>query len=167
MSRVSVEALDFFGALIGFLWIALAIAVGVCILAAVWVIARFASTRLERRYLPEVARWSRRRAGVPEDAGPWACPACSSVNASTVVGCYHCGGPRAGEARELAEATTDPTVFHRPSPPNRFDPSLYRGPGAPPPADSPGGGETWPNGPSPAPAAPDPVAGHLPGSSRA
>jgi len=163
---VSVDALDFFGALIGFLWIALAVAVGVCIVAAIWVVARYVSSRLERRYLPGVSRWSRRRAGVPEDAGPWACPACSSVNASTVVRCYHCGGARADEARELAEATTDPTVFHRPPPPNRFDPSLYRGPGAPPPA-SPGDGETLPGGPSPVPAAPDPVAGHLPGSSRA
>jgi hypothetical protein len=133
---VSVEALDLFGALIGFLWIALAVTVGVWVVAGIWVVARYVSSRLERRYLPGVTRWSRRRAGVAEDAGPWACQACSSVNASTVLSCYHCGGSRAGDARELAEATTDATVFHRPPPPNRFDPSLYRGPGAPPPAES-------------------------------
>jgi Zn-finger in Ran binding protein and others len=119
------------GVLITVLSIALVVAIGVWILAAVWIAARFLSTRLERRYLPDVARWSRRRAGVPEGAGPWACPACSSVNAATVVACYRCGGPRVPEARELSEATTDPAVFHRPLPPNRFDPSLYRGPGAP------------------------------------
>jgi len=164
---VSVEALDFFGALIGFLWIALAVAVGVWIVAAIWVVARYVSSRLERRYLPGVARWSRRRAGVAEDAGPWACPACSSVNASTVVSCYHCGGSRADEARELAEATTDPTVFHRPPPPNRFDPSLYRGPGAPPPASSPVGSEACPIGPDPVAGAPDPGTPELPRSSRA
>ncbi len=145
---MSVDALDFFGALIGLLWVALAVAVGVCVVAAVWVAARFVSTRLERRYLPYVARWSRRRAGMPEDAGPWACPACSSVNPSTIVTCYRCGGSRAPGARELSEAATDPAVFHRPPPPNRFDPSLYRGPGTPA-ADpaGPGGPGGLPGGP--------------------
>ncbi len=119
------------GVLMTILRVALVVAIGVFALAAVWIAARFVSTRLERRYLPGVSRWSRRRAGVPEDAGPWACPACASVNASTAVACYRCGGPRAADARELAEATTDPTVFHGPAAPSRFDPSLYRGPGAP------------------------------------
>jgi Zn-finger in Ran binding protein and others len=140
------------GVLITVLSIALVVAIGVWILAAVWIAARFLSTRLERRYLPDVARWSRRRAGVPEAAGPWACPACSSVNAATVVACYRCGGPRVPEAPELSEATTDPAVFHRPLPPNRFDPSLYRGPGAPGATLAvPGGG----GGGIPAPGAPD------------
>jgi hypothetical protein len=138
---VSVDALDFYGALTGILWVALAVAVGVLVVAAVWVTARFVSTRLERRYLPDVSRWSRQRAGVGVDAGPWACPACASVNASTVATCYRCGGPRVPEARELAEAATDPTIFHRIPPPNQFDPSLYRGPGAPTeePAGAPAG----------------------------
>jgi hypothetical protein len=122
------------GAFISVLWIALAVAVGVLVLAAAWVPSRAISRRLERRYLPGLSRWSRRRAGLTEDAGPWACPACRSVNASTAVTCYHCGVPRADDAPELRAAATDPSVFHRPAPPNEFDPSRYRGPGAPPPA---------------------------------
>jgi len=131
---VNVDALDFYGALIGILWIALAIAVGVWIVAAVWVVARFVSTRLERRYLPGVSRWSRRRSGLAEDAGPWACPACSSVNPPTTIACYRCVVERPAEAPELRAVATDPGIYHRPAPPNEFDPSRYRGPGAPPPA---------------------------------
>lgn len=123
----------FVGGFVGFLWIALAVAVGVWVFAGVWVISRAASRRLERRYLPGVSRWSRRRAGVAEDAGPWACPACGSVNASTVVACYGCGVARPTEAPELRAASTDPSVYHRPAPRNEFDPSRYRGPGAPAP----------------------------------
>ena len=119
------------GVLMTLLSITLVVAVGVWAVALVWIIARFVSTRLERRYLPGVGRWSRRRAGVRQDAGPWACPSCSSVNPITAVACYHCGGPRGADARELSEATTDPAVFHRPPPRSRFDASLYRGPGAP------------------------------------
>jgi hypothetical protein len=143
---VTVDPFDFFGAVDGLLWVALAIAVGVVVLAVVWIVARFVSTRLERRFLPDVARWSRRRAGMPEDAGPWACPACSSVNAPTVSACYRCGGPRPSDARELVEATTDPTVFHLPPPVNRFDPALYRGPGAPAAGDSGTSGDGVPGG---------------------
>jgi heme exporter protein D len=124
------DAVRFMNALVAGLWIALAVAIGVLVLAGLAVVGRSVSTRLERRYLPGVSRWSRRRASLAEDAGPWACPACRSVNAATVPRCYCCGADRAPEARELSEAATDPSVFHRPPPVSRFDPDLYRGPGA-------------------------------------
>lgn len=119
------------GVLMAVLFVGLMIAVSVVAASLVWIGARWVSTRLERRYLPGVSRWSRRRGGVAEDAGPWACPACSSVNAATVARCYRCGSGRAPEAPELAEAAADPSAYHRPEPVNRFDPGLYRGPGAP------------------------------------
>jgi hypothetical protein len=152
------DAVRFMDVVIVGLWIALAIAVGVLVLAAAAVVGRFVSTRLERRYLPDVSRWSRRRASLPEDAGPWACPACSSVNASTVVRCYRCGSGRAPEARELAEAAADPSVYHRPEPVNRFDPGLYRGPGAP---VAPLAGAARP-APTPGATPPDPAAPDAP-----
>jgi hypothetical protein len=133
------DALRFVGILIPVLWVALAIAISVFVVAG---LSRFVGPVVrwvEVRYLPRVARWSRRRAGTTEDAGPWACLVCSSVNAATVVACYRCGVPRPADAPELREAATDPGVFHRPAPVNQFDPSRYRGPGAPilaPPAPS-------------------------------
>ena len=128
------DAAAFVGVLVSVLWIALAVAVGGLVLAPIWIVSRAVSRRLERRYLPGLARWSRRRSGLAEDAGPWACPGCGSVNASTVVACYHCGVARPADAPELREAATDSSVFHRPAPASQFDPSRYRGPGAPPPA---------------------------------
>ncbi len=144
------------GVLLAILFVSLMIAVGVVAASLVWIGARWVSTRLERRYLPGVSRWSRRRGGVAEDAGPWACPACRSVNSATAQRCYRCGGGRAVEARELVEAAADPSVYHRPPPVNRFDPALYRGPGAPaapaPSADAdPSPPPTAPLGPSPPP----------------
>jgi len=100
------------------------------------VVSRVVSRRLERRYLPGVSRWSRRRSGLAEDAGPWACPACSSVNPPTTTACYRCSVERPAEAPELRAVATDPGIYHRPVPPNEFDPSRYRGPGSPPPADA-------------------------------
>lgn len=123
---------DYYGVFIGILWIGLAVAIGVWVFAAIWLVSRAVSRRLERRYLPGVSRWSRRRSKLAEDAGPWACQACSSVNAPTTIACYRCGVDRPPEAPELHEAATDPSVYHRPAPPNAFDPSRYRGPGAPP-----------------------------------
>lgn len=131
---MNVDALDFYGALIGVLWIALAVAIGVWVFAAIWVMSRAVSRRLEGRYLPGISRWSRRRSGLAEDAGPWACPACSSVNPPTMVVCYRCALERSDEAPELRAVAMDPGIYHRPGPPNEFDPSRYRGPGAPPPA---------------------------------
>lgn len=130
---MSVDALDYYAVLDSLLWILLAIAVGVWVLAAAWIVARFVSRRLEDRYLPGVARWSHRRAGLADDAGPWACPACHSVNGATGATCYRCGRPRA-EAPELTAAATDPGVYHAPASAGAFYPSLYLGPGAPPSA---------------------------------
>lgn len=128
---MTVDAPELLGIALDVLWVGLFVAIGVWVVAAVWVVARFVSARLERRYLPDVARWSRRRAGLAEDAGPWACPACHSVNAPAVAGCYRCGALRPVDATELADAAADPAIFHRPAQPNRFDPGLYRGPGGP------------------------------------
>ena len=154
---MNVDALDFYGALIGVLWIALAVAVGVWVFAAIWVVSRAVSRRLERRYLPGVSRWSRRRSGLAEDAGPWACPACSSVNPPTTVACYRCAVERPLDAPELREVATDPGIYHRPARPNEFDPSRYRGPGAPPPSS-----DASPVAPTSPPAAPaSPPAGPL------
>jgi hypothetical protein len=125
------DVVGFVRGLAPFLWIPLAIAVGGIALAAAWVTSRIIARRAERRFAPVVLRWSRRRAGLRADARPWACPACRSVNAATVVTCYRCGVPRSGEAPELREAATDPAIFHTAEPLNQFDPSLYRGPGAP------------------------------------
>ena len=150
------DAASFVGVLVSILWIALAVAVGVLLLAPIWIVSRAVSRRLEYRYLPGVARWSRRRSGLAEDAGPWACPACSSVNPSTVVACYRCGVARPADAHELREAATDPSIFHRPAPANQFDPSRYRGPGAPSPAVPP------PPAPPAPPASPESPSG--PGS---
>lgn len=128
------DAGGFVGVVVSALWVVLALIVGVFVLAAIRIPGLAVWRRLERRYGPGMARWSRRRAGVGEGAGPWACPACKSVNPPTVVACYGCGGQRAGDAPELREAATNPDIFHRPPRPNEFDPSRYRGPGAPPPA---------------------------------
>jgi hypothetical protein len=147
---VNVDALDFYGALTGVLWIALAVAIGVWVFAAIWVVSRAVSRRLERRYLPGVSRWSRRRSGLAEDAGPWACPACSSVNPPTTIACYRCAVERPTDAPELREAATDPGIYHRPGPRNEFDPSRYRGPGAPPPiSDASAAPPTSPTSPTP------------------
>jgi hypothetical protein len=147
---VNVDALDFYGALTGVLWIALAVAIGVWVFAAIWVVSRAVSRRLERRYLPGVSRWSRRRSGLAEDAGPWACSACSSVNPPTTIACYRCAVERPTDAPELREAATDPGIYHRPGPRNEFDPSRYRGPGAPPPiSDASAAPPTSPTSPTP------------------
>jgi hypothetical protein len=128
------DVIGFARAIASILWIPLAAAVGGIALAAAWVTSRIIARRAERRFAPGVMRWSRRRAGLRADARPWACPACRSVNPPTVVTCYRCRMPRSGEAPELREAVIDPAIFHPREPTNQFDPSLYRGPGAPPPA---------------------------------
>jgi hypothetical protein len=148
------DVLAFLGTAMDVLWIGLALAIGVWVVAAAWIVVRFVGARLERRYLPSVARWSRRRAGLAEDAGPWACPICHSVNPPTVARCYDCGVLRPSDAPELTAAAADPTIFHRPEPPNRFDPSLYRGPGAPLDPDATAGGVALDVRPLPADAAP-------------
>lgn len=128
------DALEFLGVLTPILWVALAIAIGVFVVAGLARLLGPVVRWIEVRALPRVGRWSRRRAGTTEDAGPWACRVCSSVNAAPVAACYRCGVPRPVDAPELREAATDPGIFHRPPPANQFDPSRYRGPGAPPSA---------------------------------
>ena len=125
------DAQELLGTGLDILWVGLFLAIGVWVAAAAWIVVRFVGARLERRYLPTVARWSRRRAGVGEDAGPWACPICHSVNPPVVDRCYGCAVLRPSDAPGLTDAAADPAIFHPPVPPNRFDPSLYRGPGAP------------------------------------
>jgi hypothetical protein len=146
---VSVDAPALLAAAVDVLWIALAIAIAVWVVAAIRVAARFVAARLEPRFLPRVARWSRRRAGVAPGAGPWACPVCRSVNAPTVVHCYGCGVPRPSESIELVGIEGDPSTYHPPAPVNRFDPALYRGPGAP--AGDAAGEPGAPPGPEPEP----------------
>lgn len=142
------DVVGFARSIVSLLWIPLAAAVGGIAIAVAWVTSRVVVRRMERRSGPAVMRWSRGRAGLPADARPWACPACRSVNAPTSVTCYRCGAPRSGEAPELQEAATDPAIFHPAQPLNQFDPSLYRGPGAPLPTP---------------PEAPDPPTGIGPG----
>ena len=131
------DVVGFVRGVVSFLWIPLAVAVGGIALTAALVTSRVIIRRLERRYAPDVAGWSRRRAGVATDARAWACPACNSINPPTAAACYHCGLSRPRDAHELLDAATDPDIFHPREPTNQFDPSLYRGPGAPP-APSPG-----------------------------
>jgi hypothetical protein len=128
------DVVGFARSIVSLLWIPLAAAAGGIAVAVAWVASRVVVRRMERRSGPAVMRWSRRRAGLPADARPWACLACRSVNAPTASTCYRCGAPRSGAAPELQEAAADPDIFHPAEPLNRFDPSLYRGPGAPPPA---------------------------------
>jgi hypothetical protein len=132
------EAARFIDDLVSVLWIALAVAVGVFALAAARIPGLVVWRRLERWFGPGIARLNRRRAGLADDAGPWACPACKSVNQPTVVACYGCGELRSGDAPELQEAATNQDIFHRPPPTSHFDPARYRGPGvAPQPPPSP------------------------------
>ena len=144
--------------IVSVLWIPLAVAVGGIALAVAWVTGRIVARRIDRRFAPGVTRWSRRWAGLGEDARPWACAACRSVNAPTTATCYHCGAQRPAGAAELRVAATDPGIFHAAAPVNRFDPSLYRGPGAPAPATDVPAAPTTPPDPrtAGAPAGPGP-----------
>ncbi len=116
------------------LWIALAIAIAVFVVAGGSMVLGPVARWVEIRALPIVMRRARVHHGLPPDASPWACEPCSSVNVPTAAACYHCGVPRPSDAVELRDAATDPSIFHRPVPASQFDPSRYRGPGAPPPA---------------------------------
>ena len=141
------DVVGFARSIVSLLWIPLAAAIGGIALAVAWVTSRIIARRLERRYSPGVARWSRRRAGLATDARVWACPACNSINPPTVAACYHCGLSRPRDAHELLDAGTNPDIFHPREPTNQFDPSLYRGPGAP--APSPGRPAPSPSPPAP------------------
>lgn len=130
------DALGFLGDLMAVLWIALGIAIAVLVVATVAVVLRPVGRRVEAWMLPIVTRRARAHHGLAPDAPPWACEPCGSVNVPAATACYRCGIPRPAGARELREAATDPRIFHPPAPANHFDPSLYRGPGALPPAPS-------------------------------
>ena len=123
------DALGFFAILIPVLWIALAIAIVIFVTAALARIAGPVAAWLEPRLGPRIARWSRARHGLAADAPPWACGACHSVNQPVALACYRCGAPAPTAAEALPAAPGD--TWRPPESPNRFDPSLYRGPGAP------------------------------------
>jgi hypothetical protein len=126
------DAVRFLDDLAGILWIALAVAIGVFVVAGAWRVLTPVGRWIEVRALPIVTRRARVHYGLPSDAPPWACELCGSVNLPTATACYRCGLPRPVDAPELREAASDPGIFHPREPVNRFDPSRYRGPGAPP-----------------------------------
>ena len=126
------DALRFMDVLLPALWIALAIAIGVFVLALLSRLVGLLARLLAPWVGPRVRRLSRARAGVAEDAPRWACRACHSVNEPIAKACYRCGTPPGEDAVALpAEAGDD--VWRAPVPASHFDPALYRGPGAPVP----------------------------------
>ena len=129
------KAAGFIGTAIEILWIALAVAIAVFVVAflskALGPVVRW----IEARVLPIVARRTRVHHGLAPDAPRWACRACHSVNEATAAACYRCGAA-APEAAEALPEAADGELFAPPRRTSRFDPELYRGPGAPPP---PGG----------------------------
>lgn len=129
------DAVRFLEVLIPVLWVALAVAIAVFVVASLSVVLGPVVRWIEIRALPRVTRRARAHHGLRPDAQSWACEACGSVNVPTAAACYHCRTPRPTDARELGDAATDPDIFHPPAPVDVFDPSRYRGPGAPPPAE--------------------------------
>jgi hypothetical protein len=126
------DAARFVDGAIAVLWLALAVAILVFVVAGLSKIIGPVVAWAEPRLLPRIARWSRERRGLPPDAPRWACRACHSVNEATAGSCYRCGSPAADAAEPLPEPSGDELAAPR-APQSRFDPSLYRGPGAPPP----------------------------------
>jgi hypothetical protein len=125
------DAAAFVGVLVAVLWVALAVAVAVFAVALLGRVLGPLVAWLEPRILPRVARRARVAHGLPPDAPRWACRACRSVNEPAAAACYHCGAPAAAVADSLPDRTVG-ELWQAPVPPSRFDPSLYRGPGAPP-----------------------------------
>ncbi len=115
-------------------WVALAIAIVVVILALASMIGHRVSGALDRWFGARVGRQVRLRAGVPLDGSSWLCPACCSANPWAAEVCYRCRTPRLAEADVLPQRGPD-DLYTAPARRNRFDPSLYRGPGAPPPSE--------------------------------
>lgn len=124
-------ALDF---ILEWAWPALVVAFGVLALATISVVGGPVMEALDRRIGARVGRRVRTMAGRTPEAPPWVCGACHSVNGAAVEACYHCGALRPAEGGTLLDEDRD-HLYAAPRPVNRFDPSLYRGPGAPPPAD--------------------------------
>jgi len=126
------EAAGFIGTVVGILWIALALAIAVFVVAFLSKVLGPMVRRIEARALPIVTRQTRVHHGLPPDAPRWACRTCHSVNEATAAACYHCGATAPEAAQALPEAAVG-ELFGSPRPASRFDPELYRGPGAPPP----------------------------------
>ena len=139
------DAATFIGVMIGVLWIALAVAIAVFVVAFLSKVLGPVVRRIEARALPVLTRRTRIRHGLPPDAPRWACRACHSVNEPTAAACYRCGAAAPEAAQALPEAAAGELFASPLTPPNRFDPALYRGPGAPPePKEGPGGAEAPP-----------------------
>jgi len=124
------DALRFMEVLIPVLWIALAVAIAVLVLALLSKALGPVVAWLEVRLLPRIRRWTRARHGLDPDAPRWACQACHSVNEATAEACYRCGAPAAAAAEALPEPSGD-ELWRPQVPVSHFDPALYRGPGAP------------------------------------
>ena len=124
-------------------WLALVAALVVGSLALLTIVSRPARTAVEGPLGRIAGRRVRATHGVAPDAPRWACRTCHSVNEATATACYRCGAPASGVAEPIPRAADE--TWRPPPTLNRFDPSRYRGPGAPEPA-GPGAGAD-PTGP--------------------
>ncbi len=116
-------------------WILLAIAIGVLVLATITVVGGPVMDALERRFGGMIGRRVRTMAGRPLEAPPWVCGTCQSVNGAAVEACYGCQELRPPDAAILpVRGAAD--LYNAPPRANRFDPSRYRGPGAPQPVSA-------------------------------
>jgi len=127
------DAAAFVGAVVSLLWVALAVAIAVFVVAFLSKVLGPVVRRIEAWALPVLARRTRVHHGLPPDAPRWASRACHSVNEATAAACYRCGAAAPEAAQALPEAAAGELFASPLPPPNRFDPALYRGPGAPPP----------------------------------
>lgn len=128
------DALRFMSVLMPVLWIALAVAIAVFVVALLSRVMGPIVHWLEPRVLPRLARRARARRGIAPDAPRWACRACHSVNEATAAACYRCGASAGQAAVSLPDRDgVDDGMWQPPPQTSHFDPSRYRGPGAPPP----------------------------------
>ena len=133
------DAVRFLGDLVAVLWIALAIAVVVFIVAALALILSPVGRRIEAWMLPRLTRLVRVLHGVSPDARPWGCRPCGSVNVASAAACYRCGTLRPADAGALPEAATDPGIHLPQVPMSSIDNARSPGPGAAPPLPPPPG----------------------------
>ena len=131
------DAAAFIGAVVSLLWIALAVAIAVFVVAGLSKLLGPIVRRIEAWALPVLARRTRVHHGLPPDAPRWACRACHSVNEATAAACYRCGAAAPEAAQALPQAAAG-ELFASPRPTSRFDPELYRGPGTPSPGATSG-----------------------------
>ncbi|MBP1704336.1 MAG: hypothetical protein H6Q36_75 [Chloroflexi bacterium] len=130
------EALSF---LLAGLTLALAATFAVSVLVCLGVLLRPAEAAAEGSLGRFATRHLRAHHGVAPDAPRWACRACHSVNEATATACYSCAAAAVVAAQPIAPAAGE--TFQRAPRQNRFDPSRYRGPGAPSPGAQDDGGE--------------------------